>query len=482
MSKEARTPKTLANWLELDYHRQPRRLRSAARWPAWLLFFLTIGAVGWFTMPQHRRIYQAGELSRGHASFENRCEECHRETGNLLPRFWQPNLRTVADESCHKCHAVGTHQHCANLQEPNCATCHREHQGRILLAQTVTDMQCATCHNDLKSKCPETKMVAAVATFPSTHPDFQPRQFADLGGKAIASPYAITFSHQKHLNLDSNTLKDSRQLQALARLKEQNCSACHTTDSAGRQMLPIQFDRHCADCHQQQNLGVRIEGERNLSGPVAEAAAAFRQVPAPHREPAVVRSVLRQRFRDFATAHPEVVGQPIGPPPRIQLTPGRPPITITAERPEAWADWQTQTATAALFSRSKTGCAFCHQETGRTKEDLPIYAPSRSAALGKGALQLPAPAEPNRWFAHAEFSHARHRRMANKGEPESCLECHGGVNASTHSAAVHMPTKAECASCHKPGGNARNDCIECHRYHHSDQTSYLTPLTRKGHP
>ena len=91
----------------------------------------------------------------------------------------------------------------------------------------------------------------------------------------------------------------------------------------------------------------------------------------------------------------------------------------------------------------KGGCAFCHQEAGRSKEGLPLYEPPQLL---------------DRWLPHARFDHQAHRMM-------KCADCHDAEH-STQNSDVLMPAISECKKCHDAtAGKARSDCLECHGYH-----------------
>ncbi|MDB6027371.1 MAG: hypothetical protein JWM68_3594, partial [Verrucomicrobiales bacterium] len=87
------------------------------------------------------------------------------------------------------------------------------------------------------------------------------------------------------------------------------------------------------------------------------------------------------------------------------------------------------------------GCAYCHEI--KRGSDLPIVT---------------APVMPERWLSKGRFDHSRH-------SAQDCSNCHQATE-SKQAADIILPSKQVCASCHQPQGAARNDCFECHSYHH----------------
>jgi hypothetical protein len=63
------------------------------------------------------------------------------------------------------------------------------------------------------------------------------------------------------------------------------------------------------------------------------------------------------------------------------------------------------------------------------------------------------------WLPLSTFSHAveGHRDL-------ECTACHAAAQ-SRQASDVLIPDMESCSACHRPGGSARHDCVECHRYH-----------------
>ena len=78
--------------------------------------------------------------------------------------------------------------------------------------------------------------------------------------------------------------------------------------------------------------------------------------------------------------------------------------------------------------------------------------------------EVTKPVVVDRWMPRAYFNHAKHETVA------SCRDCHATAQASELTSDVLMPTKENCASCHRPSGQAMkaSDCTTCHAYHSPD--------------
>src|SRR5262249_4753209 len=146
-----------------------------------------------------------------------------------------------------------------------------------------------------------------------------------------------------------------------------------------------------------------------------DAASKFNREPAPHREPAIVRGVLRERLLKFVQDNPLSVvdrndklldpalfGKHL--PGEIEWQQARHGLERIEGR--LFSANQKEFAEDVLFTKGG-GCVFCHIEEKRTAggdelSPLPVYR--------KTALET-------RWLKHARFNHERHRML-------NCSECH----------------------------------------------------------
>ena len=440
-------PRDFARWYQLDYFRRPRMLKTRRFYLTLAVTVLTI-LVCLVTVLNARlhSIHEAAPVSKAHAGFNLQCASCH-------DRSWQPLARlcgfaetsSVSDQACGSCHQGPIHQ-AAALEQPACVACHREHQGQSHLATQVADRQCTACHANLaRHLIPEKTSTFhnTVTNFNVDHPEFKPSS----SGKVDEAK--LRFTHADHLNLDLAALrKQHPHLETkYAKTANLDCADCHQVDSQRRYMAPIKYEEHCAACHQ---LTVTILGDL-ADAKLKPLATEFRRQPAPHQEPAVVRAVLRDRFVQFAQTN-KLVG--IEAKADARPVPWRKPTDIDSQA-WAWATSQVQANEALLFTNRQwlkandqqfAQCNHCHMEAKSAPprlDGLPTYAPTK----------IPA-----RWYPHSVFKHDAHRMMR-------CDQCHDKAATSRTTPDILLPSLQLCQQCHKTGGLARNDCVECHLYH-----------------
>jgi hypothetical protein len=470
MPSAFRDPKNLPEWIELDYFRRSRFLWWLRRRVTWLTLLAGVALGAAAFLPRASRLYQAGPVSTAHAMFNNDCGQCHTENFQTARRFWPVNesVRAVPDDACTRCHDGPPHNGQVKHSD-HCAACHREHRGRVALAR-LPDSQCLACHADIRANsrhghaCPLTD----VQGFPAGHPEFalwRDKSPLAPGGK---DPGKIRFNHEVHLrkkegegggllapvNFRPGEPPREAPRPGETRRVELDCTACHRTDPAGRYMLPIRYELHCAQCHP---LGVQIAG--TIKDPDArQAAEALARDPAPHpqpgQKPESVRAALRERFLGLARRHPLVPAgegeEPVRtwPQPRSPRALAEPPWdrvkrALSASERLPFVDAQVLHNQRLLFDRSG-GCGYCHLEKpGGRVDGLPEYE---------------KPDLPSRWLPRSRFSHESHRML-------DCTECHA-ARTSRQTEDVLMPRLGEtCARCHNATVGARSDCVECHTYH-----------------
>jgi hypothetical protein len=431
MAAPLREPKTLPEWIELDYYCRPRRLRRVRRLLNWACFLMGAALIALTFWQGKTTLYQAGPLSTAHTMFNSDCGTCHTGAFQSARRFLptQAALCSVHDETCNLCHHGAMHQE-QQISAPACASCHQEHRGRQLLGR-VADRFCTACHADLHRKDGQPTL-ENVSDFARTHPEFA------LWRNNEQDPGQVRFNHQVHLR-EVGVIGPDRKLTRL------ECVACHQVDTQRSYMLPIRYDQHCASCHP---LWVNVIGP----GPTNEthqAVLQFAREPAPHprqgsRE---VRAALRDRLTELVRRYP-VLRDTSEAPAGDRSVPGPPPIQPAASLDEgAWVDRQLR-HNERMFFETGAGCAYCHfprapKGSPAASRDLPDYLPT--------AIRT-------RWLSKSGFSHDRHRMM-------DCAACHPAAT-SARTSDILMPRIDTCHQCHKaPTEGARSDCVECHGYH-----------------
>lgn len=447
MPSAFRNPKNLPEWLQLDFFRRRRDLGRVKRALIWGTLVVTVvGSAAAYFVPGVNRMLQAGPVSAAHGFFNNDCSQCHVEPFQTARRFylWDGTVRGVPNEACVKCHDGPPHNMKQGV-ELDCSACHREHRGRPVLAR-VPDNDCTTCHADLKANLASgvSTRFEDVGGFPSRHPDFAIWRGDDPLAPEGKDPGQLRFNHAVHLNSDGLIQPDGSR-------KVMECGQCHQGDTAGRYMLPINYEQHCKVCHP---LSIRLVG-RFATPELQRAADQFAKEPAPHREPAIVRAVLRDRTLQFARQNRVAPAEDKGlellfPKPRrmqpqLEQLWGSLARESTESERSAFGDIQLRESERRLFQLSG-GCVYCHIE--KTDAEQPAFD-NLPAFLATNLR--------NRWLPHSKFRHDAHRML-------SCTECHD-AKASTATSDVLLPKLDTCARCHNASKGARSDCVECHNYH-----------------
>src|SRR5262245_64651057 len=106
MSSPLRDPKSISEWVELDYFRRPRRLRRARRALVWFTLLLGAGGLALALWPASHPVHPAGPVAPAHAMFGNDCRQCHTEFFRPAERLFRADeaLRSVSDAACKRCH------------------------------------------------------------------------------------------------------------------------------------------------------------------------------------------------------------------------------------------------------------------------------------------------------------------------------------------------------------------------------------------
>jgi hypothetical protein len=488
------SPKAFAEWYEADYFRRPRRPWA---WVRVVLAAVAITGAALALTIDWPRAYQAGPLSDPHAFLADNCAACHTSAfvtaGRLLPGH--ENDRAVPDEACRKCHQAGVHHFAqkrfvgpvgrdGSQSASDCAGCHREHVGGASIAR-LPDMRCTDCHGNLEAaEDKKPQFESRITSFDGDHPEF-----GAWRGKPLADPGTLKFNHKVHLELAKNAdfaLSDRNRWMAgaLQRLVDQSCTACHEPDGERRYMRPINYDRHCGECHP-----LTVPGE-----PLPRL-----HHPGPGESAETVRAELLDRFwKQIAGQKPAAPVAPTESERPAVLGRSLPPLSAEEK---AKVQKMARDAESHLFDPAggdvlailerpqfhmQSGCAYCHEEqtTAATRRDgLPLYKSPNirdrwkdATSVLQGGMPFPTDRGPpekrtpneqavhDRWFPYSRFSHESHRLL-------TCVQCHQTpdgkpADESTKTADVLMPNKAICVTCHnRSTTGVRSDCLECHLYH-----------------
>lgn len=452
MASFFRDPKTLPEWIELDYYTRQRALRRWRRVVTWTTLAvsaaLIVGVVAW----ANRRIYQAAPVSDSHRMFNNDCATCHTETFRSAWRLSPAHKdeSSVPSAACQVCHEGATHHdtQLVMVGSERCSDCHKEHRRQADLA-LVPERHCLACHDDLKrNDDQQSEYVRNVTSF-AGHPEFA--WFRE--GSQRPDPGTLRFGHARHL-ISTGVFDGTYKEDGSRRYKVLACNDCHQPDDVGAYMLPVRYQQHCQACHP---LAVRVQGEWT-DGKQKAAAEAFARQPARHPQPgespATVRAETRERLTRFALENP--VEAPRAAEPERPFPGWERPAALD-EKAFAWVNRQLADVERVLFD-GPGGCKQCHLiRVPRAADGLPVYALSGInqrdfSRLGKASA---------RWFPSSVFKHETHRML-------DCAQCHA-AQGSRETQDVLMPNVANCQQCHNPQVGVRSDCVECHRYHDRDK-------------
>jgi predicted CXXCH cytochrome family protein len=417
-----RTAKKLAQRIDMSYFKRPHPLR---RWRTLLSIAAPLVGLVWLgglAAAGSRAPYSSGPVSASHAFAEMRCEVCHVRDTSFRAH--------VPDLACLTCHDGPAHPNpttaaAAAAPAPACATCHREHRGRIALAATP-DGFCVDCHSGGNRAASQR---AEARSFPDAHPPFTTEPPA-------VDPGTIKFNHQVHARAD---LRGPNGPETLA------CTTCHQPElvkAAARRnsttglMKAITYEQDCARCH------VLYFDERI-------------DAPAPHEEPKAVIEFVQRALGEHIAKNPGDVSRRDGPPRRLPLNFARPEEPL----PRTPGEWVTRRAAAAERLLWEKTCVECHALT---------------PAGSTGTLPTIAPANVRRqWMTRAAFDHTPHLMVR-------CDSCHAAAG-SRLTADVLMPAAATCATCHTPANSASSACAECHRYHDWTNAKPVRPTFDLNH-
>lgn len=448
-------------------------------------------------------LVSGGPLSSAHATLSQDCASCHTGFG------------PVTNEACSTCHEklgddLGTYSFAAHYvyrsndfqrveaheHEMPCATCHTEHQGRDADITTVADATCELCHER--------------SSFAKDHPEFF----------TATDPYsdddALIFPHGHHTRevMDREGFVDV----------EKACLYCHEPDPAGRNFEPMNFDRHCDDCHLEAGIGtprlavasapedlgvetleaIRASGEPGTDwafyldpNEFRGAGSRIAKVPLHHPDPWVLHNLRRLRrllypnagLADLLTASADVPASES----RVLYEEALDTLEgyATGLRGSADPGIQEQLAAIEKILGKVRGVLDDPLAPFDTSEFLlalerPADLPDEDRETLDGLIDDLTAActlchtveratftriqEDQRALWRSEFDHRAHVIQRR------CLDCHNQIpildavsgeelDPDVDRAALHnLPAIDSCRECHQPG-LAANQCTTCHLFH-----------------
>ena len=345
-------------------------------------------------------LWDTGPMARPHSYFAEECNRCH-----VVP------FTRVLDVQCLACHSdINSHTppdvKVVDLETVRCASCHMEHNGPFDLMRLDQEL-CAECNTKLGDYAPNTR-VREASDFGKDHPDFRMTVPTD----ALEAPKPQRMQ-AKTLDLTRNTrtlerIEWSPSLKELSGVKFNHvrhvgreevkgsngkvldCGDCHQTDAAGKNMLSIDFEKHCQACHS-ISFDERFEKREALHGD-----------PVPMRADLLefYTALELRRVEEQKRVRRERVGEPIREEERAAAL-------LSAQR-------MTERASDFLFKEEEPpgACANCHTV--------------KPGAASDNGDDVAAVRLLNLWLPMSVFQHKTH-------EPFACRDCHPA-------AAVYDPT------------------------------------------
>jgi hypothetical protein len=429
-------------------------------WPIWSFYSGRSEAAHYAQGYHADRMWDAGPLSRSHASLVHNCQACH--TQPFVP---------VRDQDCKACH-TNIHDHAdprrlaaatPNLsgfrrlrmeigamfgQTPGrCVECHREHEGAQDMPPTPQQF-CADCHGDLRARLPDTRLAGA-SDFATGHPEFQPLVLVNWNGdqpqmaRALLSQRPqemsnLKFPHALHLDPRGGAAQMGRTLAGRYGFGASlQCSNCHVPTPDGTRFQPIDMETDCGMCHSLafDQLGGTVRTLRHGSpAQVVGDILALYRAGGPQR-PAELSAGARAMPGDVTQVRAAV-----------QFAHARATLGARADQ-----------AVRGVFSQGGA-CFDCHQ-----------VIPAAPGRLNYGIRPV---AFPTRYMLHGWFDHRQHQILQRPGQPrlegnEACASCHG-ARTSNSATDLLLPDLNSCRVCH--GGEhtskpVASTCAMCHDYH-----------------
>lgn len=452
----------------------------------------------------------SGDVSSNHANVESDCGKCHSP------------FRATPDAQCSTCHEktkdrLGTYSFAAHYvyrtedpvrihsartrlasREMQCAACHPEHRGRQATITDVPDIRCRSCH---------------FASFNRDHPEFE------FARTHAADDATLKMTHVKHTK------------EVLKKLNTTNietaCLYCHNADRQGKGFTPLDYDRHCGDCHlttSSETPSLAIKAPANEAAPGVETLEmiqrrrgpgtlwAFytnpneftvsgnrvRKSPVYHRDPWILenlRQLRRALFPDSTLAElldaagsdartdtrrfyldaigmleQYALGLRSRPEPEVQAELMRIDSLLKVARRRVSEGGVLRDLLPPLTRGGVNPNLPDVQREAIEEFARKLTKPCLECHEVEGA-SIAAVKASQRTFLRAEFNHRAHITQRR------CLECHNvipvaealggdttGVTLLDRAATHNIPTKENCVQCHSPS-EASTNCVTCHYMH-----------------
>ncbi|MFM7290914.1 MAG: hypothetical protein ACKO6B_06760, partial [Planctomycetia bacterium] len=501
--------------IDRSYFHRPNRFQRTRRWLTLACLGLGIAWAAWgaFDAPLH---HAPGPVAAVHAKWENDCNACHVPFSPIKDDTWlsTASTRQAMDGKCEACHRGPAHHPLQVTAEVgSCASCHVDHRGRGADISRVADQTCTACHANIAAhRLVDAAVPPAAVTTPITR--FDDEHHPAFAGLA-SDPGRLKFSHGRHMRAGLSfgptptepgaaraltygmlTAADRRRYQPATAgehdFVQLSCASCHEFGSSlppdavrtlpaalagsppGAYALPVDFERHCAACHQ-----LPFEGLVGQPAATADLVMTKPDAVLPHGlDAAGIARFLETRYLQEALAQdPSPLDEPLV---RRPLPAARPAEAAPAK---VRSVVEGHVARALAFTRGT--CEKCHETRDASVPEAAHLLTAGSEDRGRLPWFAIEPTRvPTIWLTKARFDHGPHRAY-------DCRECHAAAAPDDSGAGSQVATlpvgspldnglvmiagRESCTACHappghdafsgKPIGGARFDCVECHGYH-----------------
>ncbi len=484
--------------------------------------------LGLWTVMRSDRPYSHGPVAEVHASFDAKCEACHKPPSQRASSgLFDPQSRWMALE-CQTCHRGPEHHRdmiwpsdwpAQNTGDPlsndaECAACHHDHNGKNFSLVRLSDDHCLKCHADLAKshKTGSPAFALKVENFHDPaggHPEFRKieNEKKEPNGQVARN---IRFSHSHHMSPGIGYSSDSKLKVTKKNLKDLNpddpkvvdqyfaasdgpdavvqldCKHCHQLDAergdprdhskpwanlAGEPRESIQPPRAQGAYFLPINFEAHCQACHPLKAPelTSDAGQKFPSFYLPHRkQPGELQEVLRARYSGYILSEkgkPELLNKNVTDEDVLKVG-----SQVDQAVRKSLLKLLPSVNPKAANAMSGGTCTECHKlEGGAGKlEDSKIVVPNI----------------PTVWFERSKFDHVAHRAY-------DCLSCHPNTGTPKEfdfktiytgpDQKINILGVDSCRECHAPQGHGkkadgsrserdgvRNNCTDCHRYHNGD--------------
>ena len=458
-------------------------------------------------------VLSSGELSSRHAMIGSDCSRCHVSAGD------------VTNSKCGSCHEksgdeLGVYSFDAHYfyrsenfarintsrkehggDEQGCYSCHPEHNGRMEPLTVAPDSKCVSCN--------------PYGSFNSDHPEFE------FATKKIPDDSTLLFTHVRHTDFVIKKLNKERGTNYI----EESCLYCHTPRTDGKTFQPLDFDKHCVECHlttekKTKPVPIAVPGIAGLetvemirarggpgtrwafySNPNEYSYRGDRIVKSPvyHKDPWVMENLKQLRAKLYVDDGLADIMQAFGktniPQTRKRYLEAIATLEKNALELRSRSEPEVQSEVAMINNYLRILRSKVERGQGMLNDsalDLSSLMPNPDItpaqrqmveALAKdltsvcqechvvSEASIQRVAADQRIFRRAEFNHAAHIL------DRQCLECHTDIPVTKKMAGgkkvtmmmdraliQNIPRKDNCLECHS-ASKASNTCVSCHQFH-----------------